>query len=191
MDAGELARRFGLDGTARLSDGPVARGKQGLVWRLATADGDWAVKVPLYSSSEEDVRLSTAFQEAAYDAGVPTPRVRRTAEGSVFATVDGRRVRMYEWVDVRAPDPRLDPALVGAVVAAIHRVSAAESCGPCDPWYHEAVGADRCVTRQRDSRVTRAGRHKSRGAWAAARLSELEAERERVGPTLRRAHSAV
>ena len=41
-----------------------------------------------------------------------------------------------------APDSRLDPALVGAVVAAIHRVSVTDP-GPLDPWYHEPVGADR------------------------------------------------
>ena len=137
-----LARRFALGRAARLSDGPVARGKQGVVWRLDTADGSWAVKVPFHSSSEDEVRLATAFQEAAYAAGVPTPQVRRTTEGCVFAAMEGRQVRVYEWVDLLAPDSRLDPARVGAVVAAIHRVSVPD-LGPLDPWYHEPVGADR------------------------------------------------
>src|SRR5215471_9823850 len=123
MDAADLARRFGLGGAARLSDGPVARGKQGLVWRLDSADGSWAVKVPFHRASEDDVRLSAAFQEAACAAGVPTPQVRRTTEGSVFAILEDRQVRVYEWVDLRAPDTKLDPARVGAVVAGIHRVS--------------------------------------------------------------------
>ncbi len=39
MDAADLARLFALGGGARLSDGLVARGKQGVVWRLETADG--------------------------------------------------------------------------------------------------------------------------------------------------------
>jgi Ser/Thr protein kinase RdoA (MazF antagonist) len=112
------------------------------VWRLETSDGSWAVKLPLRRSSEDEVRLATVFQEAAYAAGVPTPRVRRTTEGSVFATVQGRQVRVHEWVDLRAPDPRLDPALVGAVVAALHRVYVPD-LGPLDPWSHEPVGADR------------------------------------------------
>jgi Ser/Thr protein kinase RdoA (MazF antagonist) len=142
VDAAELARRFSLGGAARLSDGPVARGKQGVVWRLETADGSWAVKLPFRPSSEDEVRLATAFQEAAYAAGVPTPQVRRTTEGSVFTTVRGRPVRVYEWVDLRAPDPRLDPALVGAVVAALHRIFVPD-LGPLDPWSHEPVGADR------------------------------------------------
>jgi Ser/Thr protein kinase RdoA (MazF antagonist) len=142
VDAADVARRFALGQAARLSDGPVARGKQGLVWRLDTADGSWAVKVPFHSSSEDEVRLATALQEAAYTAGVPTPQVRRTTEGCVFAVIEGRQVRVYEWVDLRAPDSSLDPARVGAVVAAIHRVSAPD-LSPLDPWYHEPIGSDR------------------------------------------------
>jgi Ser/Thr protein kinase RdoA (MazF antagonist) len=142
VDAVELARRFGLGGPARLSDGPVARGKQGLVWRLDTAEGSWAVKVPFRQSGEDEVRSATAFQEAACAAGVPAPQVRRTTGGCVFATLKGRQVRMYEWVDLGAPDARLDPARVGAVVAAIHRVSVTDP-SPLDPWYHEPVGAGR------------------------------------------------
>jgi Ser/Thr protein kinase RdoA (MazF antagonist) len=144
VDAVDLARRFDVGGSARLSDEPVARGRQGLVWRLDTTDGRWAVKVPFRACSEDEVRLSAAFQEAAYAAGVPTPQVRRTREGSVFATVGGRQVRMYGWVDLRAPDPGLDPALVGAVVAAIHRVPVGDpGRAGVDPWYHEPVGVDR------------------------------------------------
>ena len=142
VDAIDLARRFGLGGAARLSDGPVARGKQGLVWRLDTADGRWAVKVPFDASDEDEVRSAAAFQEAACAAGVPAPRVRRTTEGRVFATLDGKQVRVYEWADLLAPDTQLDPGQVGAVVAAIHRVPAADS-GPVDPWYHEPLGARR------------------------------------------------
>ena len=142
MDAASLARRFALRGAARLSDGPVARGKQGVVWRLETADGSWAAKVPLRRSDEDEVRAATEFQEAAHAAGVPTPAVRRTAEGRVFADVDGSQVRLYEWVDLLSPNPRIDPAVVGAVVAAMHQVVV-----PCratlDPWFHDPVGPDR------------------------------------------------
>ncbi len=140
MDAERLARRFDLGTGARLSDGPVARGKQGHVWRLETADGRWAVKVPLAETSEDEVRAATAFHEAAHAAGVPTPRVRRTTAGTVLARVGGRQVRIYEWVDLLAPDPRLDPALVGAVVAALHQVPNAD-LGPPSPWHQASVGA--------------------------------------------------
>ena len=142
VDAIGIARRFGLGRAARLSDGPVARGKQGLVWRLDTSDGHWAVKAPFHRSGEDSVSAAAAFQEAARAAGVPAPRVRRTAEGHVLATIAGRQLRVYEWVDLKAPDPGLDPERVGAAVAAIHRVRVAD-LGPPDPWYHEPVGVGR------------------------------------------------
>ena len=90
--------------------------------RLETADGDWAVKVPFATSTEDDVRSSTRFQEAAHTAGVPTPQVRRTTEGRVFATVQGEQARVHGWVDLEPPDPLLDPEAVGSLLAALHRL---------------------------------------------------------------------
>jgi len=142
VNATELAERFGLGRPARLSDGPVARGKEGLVWRLDTADGSWAVKVPFHRTSDDEVRVATEFQEAAYACGVPTPQVRRTIEGQAIADIEGGQVRVYGWVDLLRPDPRVDPTQVGAVVAAIHRVPDIDF-SVVDPWYHEPVGADR------------------------------------------------
>jgi len=167
VDAVEIAEVFGLGGAARLSDRPAARGKQGEVWRLDTTDGSWAVKVPFDADSEEEVQLSTAFHEAAYEAGVPTPQVRRTLDGAVFATVAGRPVRVYAWVDLGAPDLTLDPALVGAAVAAIHRVDLAHE-GAIDPWYDEPIGADRW-----DELV---GQLRADGAPFADRLADLRDE---------------
>src|SRR5215510_7490648 len=100
VDAVDLAGRFGLGRAVRLSDGPVARGKQGLVWRLDTAGGSWAVKVPFRRTSEEQVRVATEFQEAAFACGVPAPQVCRTAEGQVIAEIAGTQVRVYGWVDL-------------------------------------------------------------------------------------------
>jgi len=142
VDASALARQFGLGTALRLSDGPVARGKQGVVWRLETTDGAWAVKVSLQPSTEDSAREGTAFHEAARAAGVPAPGVRRTTEGTVFATVDGVQVRVYEWVELGAPDPGLDPELVGAAVAALHRVRI-DAADPVHWWYREPVGAHR------------------------------------------------
>jgi Ser/Thr protein kinase RdoA (MazF antagonist) len=160
VDAAELADRFGLGGAAKLSDGPVARGRQGEVWRLETADGRWAVKVAFHESGEDQVRPSTQFQEAACATGVPAPSVRRATNGRVFVRVGGRQVRVYEWVDLQAPDPGLDPVLVGAAVAAIHRVYVPAD-GPLDPWYAAPVGADgwdRLVERLREAEAPFAGR---------------------------------
>jgi Ser/Thr protein kinase RdoA (MazF antagonist) len=168
VDAVGIARRFGLGRTARLSDGPVAHGRQGVVWRLDTADGRWAVKVPFHPCGEDEVTLSTAFQEAAYAAGVPTPRVQRTTQGCVFATVGSRQVRVYEWVDLRAPDSLLDPVVVGTVVAGIHRIPVTSLGGTFDAWYHQPVGADRW-----DQLVERL---RAAGAPFADRLADLRNE---------------
>jgi Ser/Thr protein kinase RdoA (MazF antagonist) len=160
MDAADLARRFGLGGAARLSDGPVARGKQGVVWRLDTADGRWAVKVPFAATDEDEVRVSTLFQESAYASGVPTPEVRRTIEGDVLAEVDVGQARIYQWVDLLACDPRLDPALVGAAVGRIHQVPGTVGGAP-DPWFQEPVGPggwDELVSRLRAAGAPFAGR---------------------------------
>ena len=70
VDAADVARRFALGEAPKLSDGPVTRGKQGVVWRLDTGDGSWAVKVPFAPSGEDEVRSAAAFQEAACAAGV-------------------------------------------------------------------------------------------------------------------------
>lgn len=161
MDGAEIARRFGLGGNARLSDGPVARGRQGGVWRLDTADGRWAVKVPLGQATEDDVESSAVFQEAACAAGVPTPQVRRTTEGHVLSAVDGNPVRVYEWVDLGPPDIHIDADLVGAVVAAIHQVRVEPSAEVVDPWFREPVGAarwDDVVDRLRQEEAPFAGR---------------------------------
>lgn len=87
-------RTLALGRAAKPSDGPVARGKQGLVWRLDTADGSWAVKVPFHRTSEDEVRVATEFQEAAYAYGVLAPQVRRTTGGQVIADIAGRQVRV-------------------------------------------------------------------------------------------------
>ncbi len=167
MDAAELAQRFALGGDPKLSDGPVARGKQGVVWRLKTVDGRWAVKVPFEQCDEDDVRSATVFQETAHAAGVPTPRVRRTTDGCVLATIGDKQVRVYEWVDLLPPDPGLDPALVGTVVAAIHKTSI-PGVGALDPWCTEPVGADRW-----DQLVERL---RTAGAPFASRLADLRDE---------------
>ncbi len=141
MDATELSRRFGLGGAARLSDGPVARGKQGDVWRLDTDDARWAVKAPYNPIDEAEVETAAAFQEAAHAAGVPTPQVRRTTDGEACATLGGLTVRVYEWVDLGAPDELLDPAVVGSVVAGIHRTSMPAE-GSMEPWFCAPVGEE-------------------------------------------------
>lgn len=146
MDAAAIADRFALGRRAVLSDGPVARGKQGAVWRLTTSDGRWAVKVPFRPDDEHALAPAAAFQEAAVAAGVPAPLIRRTTQGELFAVVDGVRLRVYAWADLGEPDPLIDPELVGAAVAATHQVPGADrpaAVGDPDRWYLDPVGAPR------------------------------------------------
>jgi Ser/Thr protein kinase RdoA (MazF antagonist) len=165
VDAGQLAEVFDLGAAARLSDGPVARGKQGEIWRLETTEGRWAVKVAFDEVTEAEVEPAAAFQEAARAAGVPTPAVRRTTEGTVLASLTtGAPVRVFEWVDLGEPDLHLDPGVVGAAVAAAHLV-APPAVGPVEPWYAEPVGAERWDDLVRDLRAA--------GAPFADRLAAL------------------
>ena len=160
MRAEELADRFGLGRARELSDGPVARGKQGGVWRLDTSDGRFAVKVAFHDTDEDAVAESTRFHEAVFAAGVPVPSVRRTTDGHVFARVGGTLARVYGWVDLGGPDPGMDPELVGATVAALHRVRV-PAAGPVHPWYTEPVGAagwDALIGRLHEAGAPFAGR---------------------------------
>jgi Ser/Thr protein kinase RdoA (MazF antagonist) len=144
MDPDSIAAAFGLGAGARLSDGAVARGRQGEVWRLETAEGPFAVKVPFERVEEGDVAGAAAFHEAAHAAGVPTPAIRRSGSGEVLADVDGHRLRVYDWVDVLPPDLALDPVEVGRMVARLHLVpDPASDHGPVPEWYAEPVGVRR------------------------------------------------
>ena len=101
-DASLLATQRGLsDGAGRTGQaGPglaVGYGRRQL-------GGEGAVSS---QSDEDQVRLATAFQEAACAAGVPTPQVRRTTDGCVFATIgEAGRSRFLGSVDLRSPRHR-------------------------------------------------------------------------------------
>ena len=139
-----ILARFDLGLWGKLSDGPVASGRLGSIWRLDTERGSWAVK-PVDDMLDEDLAAlleGAAFQEAALAAGVPTPAVRRTRGGECIADCGGVRVRLHAWVDLHDPDVNLDPAEVGRLVAGLHRVDFAGTIG-LDPWYTEPVGAAR------------------------------------------------
>ncbi len=138
-DARTVADRYGL-GRAFGLDGPVARGEQGEVWRLETADGSWAVKRHFEPPDGADTERAARYQEAARAAGVHAPVVVRTTTGDVLADVAGEPIRVYGWLDLAGRDPMVDPAAVGAVVAAVHRVR--HDAGiPVHPWYSDPVGA--------------------------------------------------
>ena len=143
-DVPAILTAFGLGSWGRLSDGPVASGRLGSIWRLDTEHGSWAIKQVGDIADEEVAELleGAAFQEAALAAGVPTPPVRRTRAGEHIADCGGVRVRLHAWVDLYEPDVSLDPLDVGRLVAGLHRVDFAGTIG-LDPWYAEPFGRAR------------------------------------------------
>ncbi len=134
----------------------VARGEQGRVWRLDTADGPLAVKELLIRQTPAEAEADVAYQEAVLAAGtVPMPRPVRTTNGDVLLEVDGTQVRAYEWVDLLPMDTGLDADVVGATVAAVHRIPFAAP-RPLHPWFTDPVGATRWAELLRASREAEA-----------------------------------
>jgi hypothetical protein len=122
---------------------------------------------------------------------------RLVAAGAVVAPVDGALAALpccqarssaelrREWVDLRAPDSCLDPALVGAVVAAIHRVSVTDP-RPLDLWSHEPVGADRwdqLVEQLLEAGAPFAVRSRRGCRTKGANLDHRELQAVRTGPS--------
>lgn len=142
--AGLLAT-FDLGTEGRLSDGPVARGRLGSIWRLDTERGSWAVKQVAPEITPDDLEAvidGAAFQEAAVAAGVPAPAVRRTLDGRVIGDLGVVRVRIQSWVDIEPMDLELDPGDLGRLVAALHQAPFVGTTGT-EPWYETPVGATR------------------------------------------------
>jgi len=140
VDATRIAEMFDLGAAAVLSPGPVAAGKQGKVWLLETTDGRWAVKVPDGRWDVDELVWTSAFQEAAHACGVATPRIRRSVDGAVVTEIDGVQIRVYEWIDFRAPDAMIDPAALGSILGRLHQVPVDEP-GEVHWWYQQPVGA--------------------------------------------------
>ncbi|MEO7371827.1 MAG: aminoglycoside phosphotransferase family protein, partial [Ilumatobacteraceae bacterium] len=142
IDAVGVAQCFDLgvpDGPAELA----GRGQQGIVWRLVTGRGRFAIKELRIGQTEAEAAADVAYQEAILSTGfVRMPRPLRTRDGTVLAVLDGYQLRAYEWVDLLPPDVDLDPTLVGATVGAIHHVDH-DNSRPLDRWYTDPVGADR------------------------------------------------
>ncbi|MET0862750.1 MAG: phosphotransferase [Nakamurella sp.] len=145
IDAGlaeQIAGRFNLGVDPVLSAAPVARGEQGQIWRLDTDRGSWAVKVAFRRISPVQVANAAAFAIAANANGVSTPLAIADLDGHFVVEIGSLQVRVQEWVDLLAPDLRLDPVAVGRALAGIHRTNLPGGA-PLDDWFTEPVGAQR------------------------------------------------
>jgi Ser/Thr protein kinase RdoA (MazF antagonist) len=143
-DVGALLDAFGLGASGTISDGPVASGRLGSIWRLDTDRGSWAVKQVRDPSDDELTELleGAAFQEAGGAAGIVTPAVRRTTGGAIIADLGDVRARVHAWVEIDPPRLDLAPEALGRLLAGLHQVPFTGSIG-LDAWYAEPVGAQR------------------------------------------------
>jgi aminoglycoside phosphotransferase (APT) family kinase protein len=139
-DAPSIAGEFALGASEGLV-GPVARGEVGQVWRLETSNGVFAVKEPFEAPDASASEDEATFQELGIVAGVPAPRIVRSRTGDVVAYVRGTAIRVYEWVDLLAPDRALDPLAIADALARLHRVGYAGRNG-LHPWYTDPIGRD-------------------------------------------------
>jgi Ser/Thr protein kinase RdoA (MazF antagonist) len=134
----------------------VARGEQGRVWRLHTETGALAIKELIIRQLPADAVADVAYQEAVLATGaVRMPRPIRTVDGQILVDVAGHQIRAYEWVDLSAVDRSVNPAVVGATLAAIHQVQY-PSARPLIGWYTEPVGAPRWNQLLHESRAAAA-----------------------------------
>jgi Ser/Thr protein kinase RdoA (MazF antagonist) len=146
-DAREAAAAFGLGGVL-VEPVVAARGEMGRIWRLETTTGTWALKEVFRPEPDaaERARLDAAFQEAALGAGVPLPRPIVARDGRVLIEVgqpDHRRaVRVYGWLDLRSRDAVVPISEVAAILGRLHGLAILDS-RPIDPWFREAVPAER------------------------------------------------
>ena len=134
--AQDVADAYGLEGSATLT-GPVARGQLGQVWRLDTEAGTHAVKEWFATPDLAAMSRDADLVAAALAEGVVTPRIVHTTTGAVATTVADTAVRVFEWVDLRGPMRGLDPAAVGATLAALHRAGPPTD-EPVDNWFATA-----------------------------------------------------
>ena len=119
--ADDIAVRYGLGSAS----GPLelaARGEQGVIWRLETPSGPYAVKELVMRQTDEEVAADVAFQEraAAGATSYDVASTLRTADGLVLSSVDGRQIRVQGWLEMAGPDPSVDPRLVGRMLAELH-----------------------------------------------------------------------
>jgi Ser/Thr protein kinase RdoA (MazF antagonist) len=139
--AGAIASAYGL---GALAGDPVyaTRGEQGLIWRLDTRSGSWAVKELLLPASEAAAARDVEFQLAARAAGIPLPLPRCTRDGRVVLPADESgsawSVRVYRWADVRGGQT-VTGAEIGAVTARVHQMQHLGQ-GPVEAWFSEPVG---------------------------------------------------
>jgi hypothetical protein len=132
MDAQEVAFVFGLGRAITLS-GPFARGEIGVIRRLVTDRGSWAVKQDLEPLDAADVaaaELSAAFHHRCWQSGIPTPEPVRSRAGEFVVRLSEAHVRASRGSTCGSPTRRSIP---------VPSAPCWRSCTPCrhrhrGPW---------------------------------------------------------
>ncbi|MFI9555772.1 phosphotransferase [Nonomuraea endophytica] len=135
--AERVAREFEL-GEVAAEPVYAARGELGLIWRVDTDRGSWAVKESLIEVAEHDAAADVAFQRAAATAGVVLPAPVVDRGGRVILRARPYDLRVYEWADLAAGE--ITAAQLGAATASVHRVRHAAR-GPVSEWFAAPLGA--------------------------------------------------
>ena len=139
MHAQTVADAFGLGHATSLSD-PVARGELGEIRRLETDHGTFAVKQEFGGWSFDEAENSTVYHRVCWEARIPTPEPLRATTGRFTTRVDGEHVRAYAWAELADPDPTIDPAAVGRLVAGLHQVRHPWPTSEIAPWFEAPIG---------------------------------------------------
>jgi Ser/Thr protein kinase RdoA (MazF antagonist) len=146
-DVEQAAAVFGL---GRVVEAPrvAGRGKEGVLWRLVTQAGPFAVKEVLERPADGEVETDVAFVTEMAGRGVHAPAPLRAGDGRVLAEVGTGTLRVSTWVDLDEARSDLDPVAVGALFATLHRdpapappPSARAAAVEVDPWYTDPVPA--------------------------------------------------
>ena len=167
-----LADAFELGRATSLSDA-VARGELGEIRRLETDHGTFAVKQAFASWPVTEAETSTTYHRVCWEAGIPTPEPVSARTGCYTAKVDGDLVRVYAWAELADPDPTLDPAAVGTLVARLHQVRHTWPTSEVHPWFEAPIGQAEWKRVLKASRVADAP-HADRLAELLPALLEIE-----------------
>lgn len=170
IDAQSVASVFDL-GRPLSEPARAARGELGVIWRLLTETGEWAIKELLLPDDEtgSDIEL----QLAALAAGIPLPRPILTAAGHAIASTRGAQVRVYEWVEL-LPDRWCPPYQAGELLAAVHGLEV--PAGPAHWFYYSPLGTERWQVLLARAEVARPAVWAKRLAELVPALSRAEAQ---------------
>ena len=157
-DARTIADAYGL-GRVTAEPAIAARGEQGRMWRVDTDRGPWAVKELLLAQEEPAAERDVAFQERVLAAGLPMARPIRRRDGHVLTVVprpDGTtlQVRVYTWLELRAPDEPPPPDVAAALLGRLHALERPAD-GPIHWWFADPVGEAAWDDLERELRATR------------------------------------